>query len=42
MRGFFRLYRCHRVMNRAQACPKALNSAKAIADIKKRMVEWCL
>ncbi len=35
----FRLYRCHTIMNCAKACPKGLNPAKAIADIKKMMVE---
>jgi succinate dehydrogenase / fumarate reductase, iron-sulfur subunit len=35
----FRLYRCHTIMNCAKACPKGLNPAKAIAEIKKRMVE---
>ena len=35
----FRLYRCHTIMNCAQTCPKHLNPAKAIAEIKKRMVE---
>jgi succinate dehydrogenase / fumarate reductase iron-sulfur subunit len=35
----FRLYRCHTIMNCAQACPKGLNPAKAIAEIKKKMVE---
>jgi succinate dehydrogenase / fumarate reductase iron-sulfur subunit len=35
----FRLYRCHTIMNCAKACPKGLNPAKAIADIKKLMVE---
>ena len=35
----FRLYRCHTIMNCAQACPKWLNPAKAIAEIKKMMVE---
>jgi succinate dehydrogenase / fumarate reductase iron-sulfur subunit len=35
----FRLYRCHTIMNCAKACPKGLNPAKAIADIKKKMVE---
>jgi len=34
----FRLYRCHTIMNCAQACPKGLNPAKAIAEIKKMMV----
>ena len=31
----FRLYRCHTIMNCAKACPKGLNPAKAIADIKQ-------
>jgi succinate dehydrogenase / fumarate reductase iron-sulfur subunit len=35
----FRLYRCHTIMNCAKACPKGLNPAKAIADIKMKMVE---
>ena len=35
----FRLYRCHTILNCAQACPKGLNPAKAIAEIKKLMIE---
>ena len=35
----FRLYRCHTIMNCTQACPKGLNPAKAIAEIKKMMVQ---
>jgi succinate dehydrogenase / fumarate reductase, iron-sulfur subunit len=35
----FRLYRCHTIMNCAQTCPKGLNPAKAIDEIKKMMVE---
>ena len=35
----FRLYRCHTIMNCANTCPKGLNPAKAIAEIKKSMVE---
>ena len=35
----FRLYRCHTILNCAKACPKNLNPAKAIAEIKKLMVE---
>jgi succinate dehydrogenase / fumarate reductase iron-sulfur subunit len=35
----FRLYRCHTIMNCAKACPKGLNPAEAIADIKKTLVE---
>ena len=35
----FRLYRCHTIMNCTKACPKGLNPAKAIAEIKMLMVE---
>jgi succinate dehydrogenase / fumarate reductase iron-sulfur subunit len=35
----FRLYRCHTILNCSKACPKSLNPAKAIAEIKKAMVE---
>jgi succinate dehydrogenase / fumarate reductase iron-sulfur subunit len=35
----FKLYRCHTIMNCTEACPKGLNPAKAIAEIKKLMVE---
>lgn len=35
----FRLYRCHTIMNCATVCPKGLNPAKAIANIKRMMVE---
>ena len=35
----FRLYRCHTIMNCAKACPKHLNPAKAIAEIKRMLVE---
>lgn len=31
----FKLYRCHTIMNCAKACPKGLNPAQAIAEIKK-------
>ncbi len=34
----FRLYRCHTIMNCTNACPKGLNPAKAIAEVKKLMV----
>ena len=34
----FKLYRCHTIMNCTQVCPKGLNPAKAIAEIKKMMV----
>ena len=35
----FRLYRCHTILNCAKVCPKGLNPAKAIAEIKKMLVE---
>ena len=35
----FRLYRCHTIMNCAKACPKSLSPAKAIAGIKRKLVE---
>jgi succinate dehydrogenase / fumarate reductase iron-sulfur subunit len=35
----FRLYRCHTILNCAKACPKGLDPAKAIAEIKADMVE---
>jgi succinate dehydrogenase / fumarate reductase iron-sulfur subunit len=35
----FRLYRCHTILNCSKACPKSLNPAKAIAELKKTMVE---
>ncbi|MAI90252.1 succinate dehydrogenase iron-sulfur subunit [Ponticaulis sp.] len=35
----FKLYRCHTIMNCAQVCPKGLNPAKAIGEIKKMLVE---
>ena len=34
----FRLYRCHTIMNCSKTCPKGLNPAKAIAEIKKMLV----
>ena len=34
----FKLYRCHTIMNCSNTCPKGLNPAKAIAEIKKMMV----
>ena len=35
----FKLYRCHTIMNCTNTCPKNLNPAKAIAEIKKLIVE---
>ena len=34
----FRLYRCHTIMNCARTCPKGLNPAKAITEIRKLMI----
>ena len=34
----FRLYRCHTIMNCTKTCPKALNPAQAIGEIKKLML----
>ena len=34
----FKLYRCHTIMNCARTCPKGLNPAKAIGEIKKMML----
>ncbi len=34
----FKLYRCHTIMNCTDACPKGLNPAKAIAEIKRKLV----
>jgi len=35
----FKLYRCHTIMNCTSACPKDLNPAKAIANIKQLMIK---
>jgi succinate dehydrogenase / fumarate reductase iron-sulfur subunit len=35
----FKLYKCHTIMNCTNTCPKSLNPAKAIGEIKKKMVE---
>ncbi len=35
----FKLYRCHTIMNCTEACPKDLNPARAIAEIKNMLVE---
>ena len=35
----FKLYRCHTIMNCTRTCPKGLNPAKAIAEIKKLMLQ---
>ncbi|MBI5617651.1 MAG: succinate dehydrogenase iron-sulfur subunit [Gammaproteobacteria bacterium] len=38
----FRLYRCHTIMNCTNTCPKGLNPAQAIAEIKKMLLERSL
>ena len=35
----YRLYRCHAIMNCTQVCPKGLNPAKAIAEIRRAMIK---
>jgi len=35
----FKLYRCHTIMNCTNTCPKGLNPAKAIGNIKKLIAE---
>ncbi len=35
----YRLFRCHTIMNCADACPKGLNPTEAIGRIKKQMVK---
>ena len=34
----FKLYRCHTIMNCTHACPKGLNPAKVIGELKKLMI----
>ncbi len=38
----FKLYRCHTILNCVKACPRGLNPAKAIADLKVLMMERIL
>jgi succinate dehydrogenase / fumarate reductase iron-sulfur subunit len=35
----FKLYRCHTIMNCTDTCPKSLNPAKAIAEIKQALAK---
>jgi len=37
--GPFKLYKCHTIMNCAKACPKHLNPAKAIGQLKKEAAD---
>lgn len=39
LKGPFKLYRCHTIYNCTDTCPKGLNPAKAIGELKKMMVE---
>ena len=38
----FSLYRCHTIMNCTNTCPKGLNPARAIAEIKKELAKKML
>ena len=38
----FSLYRCHTIMNCTNTCPKGLNPARAIAEIKKELAKKIL
>jgi succinate dehydrogenase / fumarate reductase iron-sulfur subunit len=35
----FRLYRCHTILNCTRTCPKGLNPGRAIASIKKLIIQ---
>ncbi len=35
----YRLYRCHTILNCTRTCPKGLNPGKAIAEIKKKVMD---
>ena len=35
----YKLYRCHTIMNCTQTCPKGLNPAQAIGEIKQLLVD---
>ncbi|MEH6455450.1 MAG: succinate dehydrogenase iron-sulfur subunit [Cocleimonas sp.] len=35
----FKLYRCHTIMSCTDSCPKGLNPAKSIAEVKKLMIQ---
>jgi succinate dehydrogenase/fumarate reductase-like Fe-S protein len=38
LEGPFSVFRCHTIMNCSKTCPKGLNPAKAIAEIKAEML----
>ena len=35
----YRLFRCDTILNCTRVCPKGLNPARAIVDIKKQLLE---
>ena len=37
LRGSFQLYRCHTILNCVEACPKDLNPARAISELRRRL-----
>ncbi len=39
LEGPYKLFRCHTIMNCVEVCPKGLNPARAIANIKERMLK---
>jgi len=39
LEGPYKLFRCHTIMNCAEACPKGLNPTKAIGHIKQLMLK---
>ncbi|MEC8461394.1 MAG: succinate dehydrogenase iron-sulfur subunit [Pseudomonadota bacterium] len=39
LEGLYRLFRCRGIMNCATSCPKGLNPAKAIADIRQQVIK---
>lgn len=36
----FKLYRCHSILNCTQACPKSINPARAIGNLKKLIINY--
>ena len=42
LKGPYKLFRCHSIMNCVEACPKNLNPTKAIGQIKQLMVKKLL
>jgi len=42
LKGPYKLFRCHSIMNCVEACPKNLNPTKAIGQVKELMVKRLL